>query len=390
MKILRGEPSMKQKIISYIHSIKEDIYSLSNYLYTNPETNYKEYKSCSYIINILKANDFEIQENYCNIPTSFYAQYGNGHPKICFICKYTSTENMGHIFGNNVNASISIGAALGLSKVISKSGGSVIVIGCPGGYSNGSELTLTKEKCFEDIDVIIAPHCDISNAQSGTSMATIPLKIKYRQDINNNNKDIFNFTSLDAYIFIFNTLSQLLKGLDNHCSIDTISINNASTSLNSSAKSEAKFYLRATSLTEAKITEKIILNFIHSVSRIMNISQEISLFELPSQELLTNKSLSRIFTHNLKECGIIDIDCYKNSIYGLGIGSISHITPCIYPSISITEDPLISCPSPTFALETQTDHCKDNMIKAAQALAITGLDIIEKQDLLKEIRLELK
>ncbi len=30
------------------------------------------------------------------------------------------------------------------------------------------------------------------------------------------------------------------------------------------------------------------------------------------------------------------------------------------------------------------------MIKAAEALAITGLDIIEKQDLLKEIILELK
>ena len=30
------------------------------------------------------------------------------------------------------------------------------------------------------------------------------------------------------------------------------------------------------------------------------------------------------------------------------------------------------------------------MIKAAEALAITGLDIIEKQDLLKEITLELK
>jgi hypothetical protein len=30
------------------------------------------------------------------------------------------------------------------------------------------------------------------------------------------------------------------------------------------------------------------------------------------------------------------------------------------------------------------------MIRASEALAITGLDIIEKQDLLKEILLELK
>ncbi len=381
---------MKQEIISYISSIKEDIYNLSNFLYTNPETNYKEYKGCSYIVNMLKAHNFEVQENYCDISTSFYAQYGNGHPKVCYVCKYTATENTGHIFGNNINASISIGAALGLSKIISKSGGSVVVLGCPGEYSNGSELTLTKEKCFEDIDVIIAPHCDINNAESGTSMATIPIKIKYHRNTGKSNVAISRFTSLDAYLFILNTLSQLTKGLNNSCFIDTISIKNASTSLNSFYNSEATFYLKATSLIDAKELEKTILDFVKSMSKTMNITEEITLFELPSQELLSNKCLSRIFTHNLKECGIIDIDCCKNTKYGLGIGSISHTTPCIYPSISITKNHLISCPSPAFALETQTNFCKKNMIKATEALAITGLDIIENQDLLKEITLELK
>ena len=381
---------MKQEIISYISSIKEDIYNLSTYLYDNPETSYKEYKGFTYIINMLKANNFEVQENYCNIPTSFYAQYGNGHPKICYICKYTATENAGHIFGNNVNASISTAAALGLSKVIAKSGGSVILLGCPGGYSNGSELTLSKEKCFEDMDVIIAPHCDINNAESGTSMATIPIKIMYQQDINVKNKEIINFSSLDSYLFILNTLNQLLKGLSSSCSIENVSIKNVSSSSYSHSQSEAKLYLTASKLTEVKILENTIINFIHSMSGVMNMSADISLFELPSEELLSNKSLSRIFTHNLKECGIINIDPCKNSQYGLGIGSISHITPCIHPSISITEKTLISCPSPAFALETQTEFCKNNTIKAGIALAITGLDIIEKQDLLKEITAELK
>jgi len=381
---------MKQEIISYISSIKEDIYKLSDYLYINPETNYKEYKSYSYIIDILKAHDFEIQENYCNIPTSFYAQYGSGHPKICYICKYTATEEMGHIFGNNVNAGISIAAALGLSKVISKSHGSVVLLGCPGEYSNGAELALTKYKCFDDMDVIIAPHCDITNAESGTSMATIPIRIKYSQNINNSDNDVSNCSSLDGYLLILSTLSQLLKGLNNTCFIDNVSIKNISSSLGSLSESEATLYLKANTLAEAKSLEKTILDLIQSMSKIMNIPNEISLLELPSQELLTNRSLSRIFTHNLKECGIINIACCKNALYGLGIGSISHITPCIYPSIAITENTLISCPSPMFALETQTDFCKNNMIKAAEALAITGLDIIENQDLLKEITLELK
>ncbi|MBW9152369.1 M20 family peptidase [Clostridium estertheticum] len=376
---------MKQEIISYIDSIKDDIYNLSNYLYNNPETNYKEYKGSAYIINMLKTHGFNVKENYCNIPTAFYAQFGIGHPKICYICKYTATEKSGHIFGNNANASISVASALGLSKVVSKSGGSVIVLGCPGEYSNGSELTITKEKCFEDIDIIIAPHCDITNAESGTSMAIIPIKIKYNNNNNNNNN-----SSLESYLFVFNSLNHLLKGLTTNCFIDNISISNVSPSNNFLLLSEAKFYLKATTINEAEIFEKKIVELIHSLSQIMSIPEEISLFELPSQELLTNKSLSRLLAHNLKESGIINIDCCKNSSYGLGIGAISHLTPCIYPSISITENKLINCPSPAFALETQTDFCKNNIIKAANALAITGLDIIEKQDLLKEITIQLK
>jgi metal-dependent amidase/aminoacylase/carboxypeptidase family protein len=381
---------MKQEIISYINSIQEDIYNLSKYLYTNPETSYKEFKGYSYITNMLKSHNFNIQENYCNIPTSFYAQYGNGHPKICYICKYTSTQNVGHIFGNNVNASISTAAALGLSKVISKIGGSVILLGCPGEYSNGAELSLTKENCLEDIDIIIAPHCDINNAESGTSLATIPIKIKYTQDINNTKSELCNLSSLDTYLFMLNTLSLLLKGLNIRCSIDTISMKNVSSIPNSFPQSEVALTITATTLSEAKVLEKSIGYFTESLSKAMNVIVCISLFELPSEELLSNKSLSRLFTHNLKECGIIDIASCKNAQYGLGIGSISHVTPCIYPSISITENSTLSCPSPEFALETQTDLCKINMIKSAEALAITGLDIIEKQDLLKEITLELK
>ena len=381
---------MKQEIISYISSIKEDIYNLSNYLYTNPETSYKEYMGSSYIINILKSHDFKVQENYCNIPTSFYAQYGNGHPKICYICKYTSSENVGHIFGNNVNAAISTAAALGLSKVISKIGGSVILLGCPGGYTNGAELSLTKENCLDDIDIIIAPHCDINSAESGTSLATIPIKIKYGQDININKNELSNISSLDTYLFILNALSLLSKGLNNRCSIDNISIKGASSCPNPFSQSEVTLNLTSTKLSDAQVLEKSIADFIESLSKSMHMTGCVSLFKLPCEELLSNKSLSRLFTHNLKECGIIDIAPCKNAQYGLGIGSISHITPCIYPSISITENSKISCPSPEFALATQTDICKDNMIKSAEALAITGLDIIEKQYLLKEITIELK
>lgn len=45
---------MKQKIVSYLKSIESDLFNISKYIYDNPETSFNEYKSCKYLIDILK------------------------------------------------------------------------------------------------------------------------------------------------------------------------------------------------------------------------------------------------------------------------------------------------------------------------------------------------
>jgi Metal-dependent amidase/aminoacylase/carboxypeptidase len=93
---------MKQEIITYLSTIKQQLFDLSKYIYDNPEHSFNEYKSSKYIINILRQNNFNITENFLNIPTAFFAQYGSGHPKICYICEYDAVENKGHINGHNL------------------------------------------------------------------------------------------------------------------------------------------------------------------------------------------------------------------------------------------------------------------------------------------------
>ena len=144
---------MKQNILSFLCTIKEDIFSLNKYLYDISENCFNEYKSCEYITNLLRKYNFKVESNFQNISTAFKAQIGTGHPEVCFICKYSTGDESGHVFGNNANAAMSIGAAIGLSHVIDKVGGSIIIIGCPGKYSNGAEIIMTREKVFEETDV---------------------------------------------------------------------------------------------------------------------------------------------------------------------------------------------------------------------------------------------
>jgi metal-dependent amidase/aminoacylase/carboxypeptidase family protein len=384
---MRSE-KMKQTIITYMNTLRNEIENLSKYLYNNPEENFCEFKAYKYVTNLLSEHNFKIEYNFLDIPTAFYAQFGSGHPKICYICKYSASSKEGHIYGNNASCAMSMAAALGLSKVINKTNGSVIILGCPGSNFNGAELTIAKQGALDDIDIVMAPHVDISNFESGTSMSVIPMKIEYISSKCFENS-LEYYSPLDACLFTFNALSLLVKNFCVKCHIDGVSVKGEANPYACPSKAETKFYIRTQKMKEAEILENKIRNFIKAIAPILNVDYNISLFEIPSEYLITNRVLSRLFTHNLKESGIIDIKCCKDVYSGLSIGSISHTTPCIYPSIAITNTDSILYPSIEFAKYTISEFAHDIIMKSAQALALTGLDIIQKNDLLKEMTNEL-
>lgn len=280
---------MKQKIISYLSTIKNELSDISKYIYENPEESFHEYKSYNYLTKILKKHNFHVTEKYIDIPTAFSAQFGKGHPKLCFICEYDAVHDLGHIYGYNASSAICTGAALGLSEVIPLTGGSVIVIGCPGEIAGSSKITMANQGVFEDIDALLSSQP--------------------------------------------NTLSAV--------------------STNASV-AEEEFYVNG----------------------------------LPYTELISNNILNRLFAHNLKEMGIIDIIETENIPANLGIRNISRVIPCLHSYINITENPNIKYGTKAFASETISSFAEAQIIKASGALAITGLDLIEKPSLISEIEAE--
>lgn len=379
---------MKQEIISYLYTCTDDLYELNTYLYNNPEDSYKEFNSYKYICNFLKKYDFKIEENFLNIETSFYASKGNGYPKICFLCEYDAVPSEGHLTGHNLLTTTSIGAALALGNIIEKTGGTVILIGCPGEYLGGTKSIMVKQGVFEDIDVVLEAHPDISTYESGSSSAIVPLQIKF---IGNSGLSFLNkgiYTSLDGILLTFNILNSILKGFPEDVEINSILSQGGFTPLLLPLESEAKFYIRAKDSDMAMLAENKLREIAIYVSKLIRVQYSFSLYEPPSEELITNRTLNRLFSHNLKENGIIEIEESKDVYSGLSIGSVSKKVPCIHPFFSIVNDPSIKYGSKEFANATLSQFALEQSIKASQALAFTALDLITNETLLKEVKEE--
>ena len=378
---------MRQEVISYLSTEKEALFNLCKFLHDNPEDSYKEYDACKYICNFLRDRDFDVREKFLDLDTAFYAKKGNGYPKICFLCEYDAIKSKGgHITGHNLLTTISITSALGLSKVIEKSGGTVILIGCPGEYLGGTKSTYVRQGIFDDIDVVLTAHPDIVTSESGTSKAIIPLKVTFKGHDGLSFLDFDSFTSLDGTMLTFNVINALSKGFCKKANIHTILSQGGVTPLLRPVESEGKLYIRAESTKTAKCIENKIRNLIACISDTMNLESCVELYEPPNEELLSNQVLNRLYSHNLKENGIINIGKPRDIDAGLSLGTVSHKVPCIHPYINIVDNVNIDYGTKEFADATISSFSQEQALSASYALISTALDLIESDFLLSEVK----
>ena len=378
---------MRQEVISYLSTEKEALFNLCKFLHDNPEDSYKEYDACKYICNFLRDRDFDVREKFLDLDTAFYAKKGNGYPKICFLCEYDAIKSKGgHITGHNLLTTISITSSLGLSKVIEKSGGTVILIGCPGEYLGGTKSTYVRQGIFDDIDVVLTAHPDIVTSESGTSKAIIPLKVTFKGHDGLSFLDFDSFTSLDGTMLTFNVINALSKGFCKKANIHTILSQGGVTPLLRPTKSEGKLYIRAESTKTAKCSENKIRNIVACISDTMNLESCVELYEPPNEELLSNQILNRLYSHNLKENGIINIGKPRDIDAGISLGTVSHKVPCIHPYINIVDNGNIDYGTKEFADATISSFAQEQALSASYALISTALDLIESDFLLSEVK----
>ena len=378
---------MRQEVISYLSTEKEALFNLCKFLHDNPEDSYKEYDACKYICNFLRDRDFDVREKFLDLDTAFYAKKGNGYPKICFLCEYDAIKSKGgHITGHNLLTTISITSGLGLSKVIEKSGGTVILIGCPGEYLGGTKSTYVRQGIFDDIDVVLTAHPDIVTSESGTSKAIIPLKVTFKGHDGLSFLDFDSFTSLDGTMLTFNVINALSKGFCKKANIHTILSQGGVTPLLRPVESEGKLYIRSESTKTAKCIENKIRNIVACISDTMNLESCVELYEPPNEELLSNQILNRLYSHNLKENGIINIGKPRDIDAGLSLGTVSHKVPCIHPYINIVDNVNIDYGTKEFADATISSFAQEQALSASYALISTALDLIESDFLLSEVK----
>ena len=382
-----------KKFFDLYEPLKDELEALSKYIYDNPELGNEEFKAAAAHVALLKKHGFTVQEGYLDVPTAFRAEFDSGKPgpTICYLAEYDALPGIGHGCGHNHLGTVSSGAGILLSKIIGEIGGRVVIGGTPAEETCGGKVVFANNGAFDDIDVTMISHPYNKDEESGYSLALNPLEFTFTGKPSHAaaapEKGI---NALDACLALFHSVNALREHVLSSTRIHGIIKEGGVAANIVPERAVAQFYVRTTKkLYNQEVSEKVI-NCAKAGALAAGAGLEVTQFEFPYDDLLTNHRLQEALNKNLNALGIVDINVPKGPAGSTDVGNVSYVSPVIHNHYNIFAEGDPGYPTHTreFADATLLPPALEAMKKNVVALAMTGADIICDPQLLAEIRAE--
>lgn len=385
-----GEIFVKEKLKEEMDHITQQLWDMSDQLYHNPELGDEEFESMKLLTSFLSEHGFQIETNIVNRPTAFKAEFKSGKngPTIAYLAEYDALPEIGHGCGHNLIGTMSVGAGIILSKIISETGGNVIVFGTPAEETNGAKVPMSEEGIFEDVDVAMILHPYHESVESGTALAVDALQFKYKGKTSHAAASPEQgINALDSVIQLFNGINALREHLPTDVRVHGIISEGGQAANIVPDLAIAQFYVRAKERATLDEVVNKIKNIAHGAALMTGSKVEISNYQVSYDNMVTNTNLSQTFTENLKGITGLPVKPAEHSNASIDMGNVSRVVSAIHPFIGLNDKELV-LHTQEFADRTISKDGQQAFVDGALALAFTGYDVLTDNELFERIKKE--
>ncbi|EDL64956.1 M20 family metallopeptidase [Bacillus sp. SG-1] len=383
---------LKQQVVEEIDKLKSVLDEISIYIGENPELGHEEFKASKVLSETLEDHGFSVEMGTCNLPTAFRAVFDSGKegPVVGFMAEYDALPEVGHACGHNLIGTMGIAAGIGVSKVISETGGKVIVYGTPAEETRGGKVTMAEEGIFDELDVALMVHPLHSYVKSGSSLAMDAIQFEFfGKSTHAAASPQEGINALDAVIQTFNSINALRQHILPSARIHGIITEGGKAANVTPDYAVAQFYVRGTTRAYVnELTEKV-KKCAEGAALQTGAMMKHSFYEFSYDDMITSSGLSEAFTQELISLGVdsTEIQEQRDGSGSLDMGNVSQVVPSIHPYIKIT-DGTYACHTHEFRRAAMTDQAREAMILGAKAMALTGVEVLANSELLQKIKAE--
>ncbi|MCT4564274.1 MAG: M20 family metallopeptidase [Maledivibacter sp.] len=380
----------KNSIEGQIDLIENELLDLCEKIHDNPEICFNEYKASNWIIELLKKHGFEVSEGIGGLDTAFKARFKGEKkgPKVAFLAEYDALPEIGHGCGHNIIATCSVGAAIGLSKIMGELDGEVLLIGTPAEEGGGGKIILLENNEFDDVDYALMIHPTSSRSIIGRGgLAAVRVTIEFKGKAAHSSSPEKGINALNAVIQVFNGIDAIRATFDMKSNINGIITKGGEAANIIPEYARCDFSVRAKTLSELKSLVEKIKQVVHSAEVLTGAKASMDIGRMYA-ERYPNMVMAEAFKSNMGLLG--EKMGYPDPEQKVGSSDIGNVTlkiPAIHSYLAIAHDG-VNAHSIEFTRYSISARAKEVAIKGAKGLAMTGYDILTNEGLRQSINKE--
>ena len=375
----------KEAAAGRIEEARDKTVSLSRRIHGSPEVGYEEEKAAAWLCEELADRDFDVEAQFCGLPTAFRARFGTGPLNIGLLAEYDALPNIGHACGHNIIAGASFGAATGLAAVADELGLTVTVLGTPAEetLSRGGKILLLERGGFDGIHAAMMVHPTPFEVVAPPTLAALAMHIHARgRPAHASAAPEQGRNAADAL-----TVAQVALGLlRQHMTADA-RISGFVTSAGEAANiipasAAAEYVLRAASLDGLVPLRQRVEDCFQAGALATGCDVTITGGERPYAELVSDPVIADLYRANAEAAGRVFTD---PSIMGrfmpsTDAGNVSQVIPTIHPYLGLNTWPVVNHQA-EFAAACATPAADDVTVLGAKLLASVAIDAATNPDL---------
>jgi len=382
---------LHQEIAQELDQLKDRLVRVSTTIHKNPELGLKEYKSSELLCSELEKDGFEVERKVAGMDTAFRATLKGkpGGPMVALLAEYDALPEIGHACGHNLIATIALGAALSLRKVMPQLKGNLVVLGTPDEEGTGGKVTMIEHGFFKDVDAAMIVHPGNKTQVIADILAISSLEIKFKGKASHAaaspEKGI---NALDAVIQTFNGINALRQHVRNDVRIHGIITDGGKRPNIVPETAAAFFFVRAADRKYKNQVLTRVKKCAQGAAAATGAKLEFVVRPRGLDDMKNNTALAKTFEKYLKALGEkVQAPDPKAGKGSTDMGNVSYVVPSIHPSIAIGPKTLAGH-SREFAVASVSDRGHEAMLNAAKAMALTTLDLFSDPSLTEKVKRE--
>ncbi|MDI1427905.1 M20 family metallopeptidase [Polyangium sorediatum] len=369
---------VREAILAAAHAVTPIVRDVAARIFAHPELRFEETRAAGWICEAIEAEGVPVERGTGGLPTAFRARLGDGAgPRVAILAEYDALPEMGHACGHNLIAGGALGAFLAIARARPSFAGTIEIIGTPAEEGGGGKIRLLEAGVFEGVTAAMMFHpydCDIL---APSSLASHWLSLRFKGVPSHAAMAPWEGKSaLAAALATMHLVDAQRVQLRDGTRVHGVVVEGGQAVNIIPERAVVDFAVRASSFAELSIVRALVERCARGAAIACSVEVEIEV-RGGYKDLRPNLPLARRFGEHLAALGrpAREVDPVR-SMGSTDMGDISHVIPSIHPLIAICDEGETMCHEHPFARHADSDRGAEAMMFAAQAMALTALDVL--------------